>query len=163
MKLSLSSINGYRSMLSRTLACHRSSQVCSDPAISELIRAMELKRPVSRSLTPLSGIWHVFYGHLLSRRTNLLIKHPYSSSHGRPFFFLLWPQPNGEVKFMLFRLKRAIFVLTPQTAQSHFCVNHDSLPKINSPLWLPNHSRSEVFQRPVDKTMRIDFSAQSGP
>ena len=70
-KLSLSSIKGYHSMLSHTLAFHRSSQVCSDPAILKLIRAMELKRPVSRSLT-LSGIWHVFCGHLTSRGTNLL-------------------------------------------------------------------------------------------
>ena len=149
-------------MLSHTLAFHRSSQVCSDPAILELIRAMELKRPVSRSLTPKWDLACVLWS-LTIRRTNLLIKHPYSSSRGRPFFFLLWPQPNGEVKFMLFRFKRAIFVLTPQTAQSHFCVSQDSLPKINSPLWLPNHSRSKVFQRLVDKTMRIDFSAQSGP
>ena len=51
-KLSLSSIKGYRSMLSQTLAFHKSSKVCSDPAISELIRAMELKRPVTRSLAP---------------------------------------------------------------------------------------------------------------
>ena len=51
-KLSLSSIKGYPLMLSHTLAFYRSSQVSSDPAILELIRAIELKRLVSRSLTP---------------------------------------------------------------------------------------------------------------
>ena len=33
-------------MLSHTLAFRKSSQVCDDPAISELIQAMELQRPV---------------------------------------------------------------------------------------------------------------------
>ncbi|KAH3772260.1 hypothetical protein DPMN_173598 [Dreissena polymorpha] len=36
-KLSLSSIKGYRSVLSHTLAFRKSSQVCAGPAISELI------------------------------------------------------------------------------------------------------------------------------
>ena len=39
-------------MLSQTLAFRKSSKPCSDPAISELIKAFELQRPVSRSLTP---------------------------------------------------------------------------------------------------------------
>ena len=58
-------------MVSHTLAFHRSSQVCSDPAILELIRAMELKRPVFLSLTPKWDLAHVLwsftkspYGHL---------------------------------------------------------------------------------------------------
>ena len=50
-KLAISTIKGYRSMISHTLA-FKSSKICADPLISELIRAMELKRPVSRSLTP---------------------------------------------------------------------------------------------------------------
>lgn len=51
-KLSVSTIKGYRSMISHTLSFRKKSSACSDPIISELIRALELKRPVSRSLTP---------------------------------------------------------------------------------------------------------------
>ena len=58
-KFSLSSIKGYPSMLSHTLAFHRSSQVSSDPAILEIIRAMELNVQFLVP-SPLSGIWHVF-------------------------------------------------------------------------------------------------------
>ena len=51
-------------MLSHTLAFRKSSQVCDDPAISELIQAMELQRPVFVPL-PLNGIWLAFFGSLL--------------------------------------------------------------------------------------------------
>ena len=132
-KLSLGSIKGYRSMLSHTLAFHRSSQVCSDPAISELIRAMELKRPVSRSHTPkwdlACDLWS-------------LTKSPYEPLDQASLQFITWKtvflltmtSAKWRSEIMLFQLKRAIFILTPQTAQSHFCVSQDSLPKINSPL-----------------------------
>ena len=51
--LAISTIKGYRAMLSNTLkfGSHASS-LGSDPVISELIRSFELERPVSRSLTP---------------------------------------------------------------------------------------------------------------
>ena len=68
-------------MLSHTLAFHRSSQVCSDPAISELIRAMELKRPVSRSLTPKWGLACVLWS---------LTKSPYEPLDQASFQFLTW-------------------------------------------------------------------------
>ena len=51
-------------MLSHTLAFRKSSQVCDDPAISELIQAMELQRPVFVPL-PLNGIWFAFIVSLL--------------------------------------------------------------------------------------------------
>ena len=81
MKLSLSSIKGYRSMLSHTLAFHKSSQVCSDPAISELIRAMDFKRPVSRSLTPKCDLACVLWS---------LTKSPYEPLDQASLQFLTW-------------------------------------------------------------------------
>ena len=80
-KLSLSSIKGYRSVLSHTLAFRKSSQVCADPAISELIRAMELKRPVSRSLTPKWDLACVL---------GSLIKAPYEPLNQASLQFLTW-------------------------------------------------------------------------
>ena len=50
--LSISTIKGYRSTISNTLAFHKKSKVCHDPAIVELIKSLELKRPICRSLTP---------------------------------------------------------------------------------------------------------------
>ena len=80
-KLSLSSIKGYRSMLPHTLAFHRSSQVCSIPAISGLIRAMELKRTVSRSLTPKWDLACVLWS---------LTKSPYEPLDQASLQFLTW-------------------------------------------------------------------------
>ena len=51
-KLSVSTIKGYRSMISHTLSFRGRSDIGSDTSISELMRALELKRPVSRSLAP---------------------------------------------------------------------------------------------------------------
>lgn len=51
-KLAVSTIKGYRSMISHTLSFRGSVSIGSDPNLSELFRAFELKRPVTRSLTP---------------------------------------------------------------------------------------------------------------
>ena len=51
-KLAVSTVKGYRSMLSNTLGFRGLTTIGSDPTISELIRSFELSRPVSRSLTP---------------------------------------------------------------------------------------------------------------
>ena len=79
--LSLSSIKGYRSMLSHTLAFHKAAQACADPAISELIRALELKRPVSRSLTPKWDLACVLWS---------LTKAPYEPLDQASLQFLTW-------------------------------------------------------------------------
>ena len=50
--LSVSTIRGYRSTISHTLAFRQKSNVCHDPSISALMRALELERPVHRSLAP---------------------------------------------------------------------------------------------------------------
>ena len=81
--LSLSSIKGYRSMISHTLAFHKASKACSDPAISELIRALELKRPVSRSLTPKWDLSCVLWS---------LTKAPYEPLDQASLQFLTWKQ-----------------------------------------------------------------------
>ena len=70
--------------MSHTLAFHMSYQVCSDPAILELIRAMELKRPVSRSLAPKWDLVRVLWSFTKSPY-GPLIKHPYSFSRQRRF------------------------------------------------------------------------------
>lgn len=51
-KLAVSTIKGYRATIANTLMFRRARAVCSNPAISELFRAFEQKRPVSHSLTP---------------------------------------------------------------------------------------------------------------
>ncbi|KAH3728948.1 hypothetical protein DPMN_054911 [Dreissena polymorpha] len=63
---------------------------------------------------------------------------------------------------MLFLWKKAIFVLIPPMALSPCCVSQDSLLKINSPQWLLNPSRSQVFLELVVMKMKIDSSALSG-
>lgn len=51
-KLSVSTIRGYRSMISHTLSFQGSKSIGSDPSLSELVKALELRRPVARSLAP---------------------------------------------------------------------------------------------------------------
>ena len=55
--------------------------MCSDPAILELIRAMELKRPVSRSLTPKWDLACVLWS---------LTKLPYEPLDQASLEFLAW-------------------------------------------------------------------------
>ena len=51
-KYQISTIKGYRSMISNTLKFKTDNRIGSNPVLSELIRSFELQRPVQRSLTP---------------------------------------------------------------------------------------------------------------
>ena len=51
-KCQISTIKGYRSMISNTLKFKTGNRIRSNPVLSELIRSFELQRPVQRSLTP---------------------------------------------------------------------------------------------------------------
>lgn len=51
-KLAVSTIKGYRAMLSNTLKFRGIKNIGSDPVISELVRSFGLIRPTSRTLTP---------------------------------------------------------------------------------------------------------------
>ena len=68
-------------MLSHTLAFNKAVKTCSDPTISELIRAFELKRPVSRSLTPKWDLACVLWS---------LTKAPYEPLDQATLQFLTW-------------------------------------------------------------------------
>ena len=48
----VSTIKGYRAMISNTLKLKNGAKIGSDPIISELIRSFEFQRPVQRSLLP---------------------------------------------------------------------------------------------------------------
>ena len=48
----ISTIKGYRSMISNILKLKAGNRIGSNPVLSELIRSFELQRPVQRSLTP---------------------------------------------------------------------------------------------------------------
>ena len=48
----ISTIKGYRSVISNTLKFKTGNRIGSNPVLSELIRSFELQRPVQRSLTP---------------------------------------------------------------------------------------------------------------
>lgn len=64
----VSTIKGYRSMISNTLKFKKGANIGSDPTISDLIRSFEFQRPVQRSLYPK---WD------LSCVLNTLCKEPY--------------------------------------------------------------------------------------
>ena len=51
-KCQISTIKGYRSMISNTLKFKTGNRIGSNPVLSELIRSFERQRPVQRSLTP---------------------------------------------------------------------------------------------------------------
>ena len=51
-KCQVSTVKGYRSTISNTLKFKSGQNIGSDPIISELIKYMELQRPVQRSLAP---------------------------------------------------------------------------------------------------------------
>ena len=51
-KYQVSTIKGYRSMISNTLKFKTGNRIGSNPVFSELIRSFKLQRPVQRSLTP---------------------------------------------------------------------------------------------------------------
>ena len=51
-KCQVSTVKGYRSTISNTLKFKSGQNIGSDPIVSELIKYMELQRPVQRSLAP---------------------------------------------------------------------------------------------------------------
>ena len=51
-KYQISTIKGYRAMISNTLKFKTGNRIGSNPVLSELIRSFELQGPVQRSLTP---------------------------------------------------------------------------------------------------------------
>ena len=51
-KHQISTIKGYRSMISNTLKFKTGNRIGSNPVVSELITSFKLQRPVQRSLTP---------------------------------------------------------------------------------------------------------------
>ena len=51
-KYQISTIKGYRAMISNTLKFKTGNRMGSNPVLSELIRSFELQRPVQRSLIP---------------------------------------------------------------------------------------------------------------
>ena len=78
-KSQVSTINGYRSTISNTLKFKFGQNVGSDPIISELIKSMELQRPVQRSLAPK---WD------LSCVLSSLCSEPYEPLHHASRFYL---------------------------------------------------------------------------
>ena len=50
-KCQISTIKGYRSMISNSLKFRTGNRILSNPVLSELIRSFELQHPVQRSLT----------------------------------------------------------------------------------------------------------------
>ena len=51
-KCQISTVKGYRDMISNTLKYKTGNRIGSNPVLSELIRSFKLQRPVQRSLTP---------------------------------------------------------------------------------------------------------------
>ena len=64
-KCQVSTVKGYKSAILNTLKLKSGLNIGSDPIISELIKSMELQRPVQRSLAPkwdLSCVLSSFFG-----------------------------------------------------------------------------------------------------
>ena len=124
-KLAISTIKGYRSMISHTLA-FRSSKVCSDPSISELMRAMELKRPVSRSLTPKWDLSCVLWS---------LTKAPYEPLDQASLQFLTW-----KTAFLLTlassKRRSEIHALSVEDGHCRFNNNNESVTLLTQPGFL---------------------------
>ena len=149
-------------MLSHTLAFHRSSHVCSDPAISELIRAMELKRPVSRSLTPKWDLACVLWS---------LNKSPYEPLDQASLQFLTW-----KTVFLLTmasdKRRSEIHALSVETGHLRFDSSDGSVTLLCQPGFLAKNRLPSMASKPfkvqsLSKTCgqddEEDFSAQSGP
>lgn len=79
--LSVSTIRGYRSMLSQTLSFRKTCTIGTDPILSDLIRSFELKRPVCRSLAPKWNLSCVLWS---------LTKTPYEPLSEASIKFLSW-------------------------------------------------------------------------
>ena len=78
-ELAVSTIKGYRSMLSNTLKFKGGESIGSNPFLSELMRSFKLERPVSRSLTPKWDLSCVLWS---------LTKTPYEPLSGASIKFL---------------------------------------------------------------------------
>ncbi len=92
-KLAVSTIKGYRAMLSNTLGFRGLSSIGSNPFLSELIRSFELSRPVFRSLTPRWDLSCVLWS-LTRAPFEPLDKATTSHLYGRRYSSLRLPLPK---------------------------------------------------------------------
>ncbi|MCG7869396.1 MAG: hypothetical protein JAY74_23885 [Candidatus Thiodiazotropha taylori] len=139
LKLSISSIKGYRSMISNTLKFSSSADCTSDPIISELIKGFTLKRPVSRSLTPKWNLTCVLWS---------LTKSPFE------------PLKSVDIKFVTFK---AVFLLTFASARRRSEIhalsveegcfrydrNSDSLTLLTQPGFLAKNQLPDSLPEPI--------------
>ena len=124
-KLAISTIKGYRSMISHTLS-FSSSKACADPSISELMRALELKRPVSRSLTPKWDLSCVLWS---------LTKAPYEPLDQASLQHLTW-----KTVFLLTlassKRRSEIHALSVEDGHCRFNSNYESVTLLTQPGFL---------------------------
>ena len=98
-KYQISTVKGYRSVISNTLKLKTGNRIRSNPVLSELIRSFELQGTVQRSLTPK---WD------LSLVLVCLQKAPYKPLHKasklhvtlKKAFLLALPLPKDVARFM---------------------------------------------------------------
>lgn len=137
-KLAISTIKGYRSMLSHTLAFNKTARVCSDPSISELIRAFELQRPVSRSLTPKWDLSCVLWS---------LTKAPYEPLDEAPLQLLTW-----KTVFLLTlasaKRRSEIHALSIEEGHIRFNTSDDSVTLLCQPGFLSKTQLPSVASSP---------------
>ena len=107
-KLSMSSVKGYRVMLSNTLKFRSGRDIGHDPVISEVIRSLELQRPVTRSLTPRWNLTCVLWS-LCKAPYEPLSRSDMTSLTYKTVFLLAFATAKNEgVKYMHYLLTQLV-------------------------------------------------------
>ena len=138
-KLAVSTIKGYRSMLSNTLKFKGGEKIGSDPFLSELMRSFELDRPVIRSLTPKWDLSCVLWS---------LTKEPYEPLTGASLKFLTL-KTVFLLAFATARRRSEIHAFSIEEGCLRFNKSDGSVSLLCQPGFLAKNQLPQVLPEPI--------------
>ena len=137
--LAVSTIKGYRSMLSNTLKFKGGERIGSNPFLSELMRSFELDKPIFRSLTPKWDLSCVLWS---------LTKAPYEPLSSASLKFLTY-KTVFLLAFATARRRSELHALSVETGFIRFNESDDSLTLLCQPGFLAKNQLPSVLPKPI--------------
>ena len=149
-QLAISTVKGYRSMLSNTFKFIGGESIGSNPFLSELIRSFELEKPVCRSLTPKWDLSCVLWS---------LTRAPYEPLVSASLKFLTY-KTVFLLAFATARRRSELHALSVETGHIRFNESDGSFTLLCQPGFLAKNQLPSVSPSPITVP---SLSATCGP
>ena len=148
--LAVSTVKGYRSMLSNTLKFKGGESIGSNPFLSELMRSFELEKPVFRSLTPKWDLSCVLWS---------LTRAPYEPLESTSLKLLTY-KTVFLLAFATARRRSELHALSVETGHIRFNESDGSFTLLCQPGFLAKNQLPSVIPEPITVP---SLSASCGP